>query len=809
MTTKNLSFDALDLQHIFEQAASWSSSEDLETIRNALDTVTYDALRSDGSKALFDAFEHSINPRTKTLLRGALFPNEPSPLRHLVNAGEVRMALTFAGQAQDYMQDLERLYQIAESRTLIDKCCDALVQEFEAGARLSGLHPLGIDARRWVIDPSSRPDSVYLASSAVSQPLIFVTQMAQFIALGRIGFESDRIREWCVATTGHSQGIMPAIIAAEGLETDALIERAALVTRYMLWQGIEMQSAFGPALSEGHAMAAVTGLDLAEVETYLADTSVCISLHNAFRRVVISGHPHEIEAVLSRIDRAYQRLLNSYEAGQSSRPPQPLIERLSVSAPFHSSLVADCMPALRNRMTLLELDLSADDSVIPVVRYETGKVWEGECIIESQTINQVRWPVALKGLRDHGITHIIDAGPGAGVSAISALEVRGYGIGVIPVATQRGEYTLLSGQRVKGTASRAWATYAPTLVTRGNGTTALENQFTKTTGYPPIFVPGMTPTTVEAPIIAESANAGYLAELAGGGQTSEMIFRERAEELRERLKPGTGYLINTLYLDPYLWQLQIGKQRLVQKLRHEGHPILGVTISAGIPPTDEALELLKEFEGLGMYLNSLKVGSAEQIQQALEIADAHEGTIILQVEGGAAGGHHSFESLEAMLLTWYARIRRRQNCLLTVGGGIGNSNRVAELLNGTWSERFGLPKMPVDAVYLGTALMACKEVATSKAVKKTLVATKGTPKFVGRGLSVGGVRSGRSGLGADIHYVDNHAAKTSAFLDSVAGDAAKVAASRDKIIDMLSRTAKPYFGDVCDMTYLEMLERLV
>ena len=117
--------------------------------------------------------------------------------------------------------------------------------------------------------------------------------------------------------------------------------------------------------------------------------------------------------------------------------------------------------------------------------------------------------------------------------------------------------------------------------------------------------------------------------------------------------------------------------------------------------------------------------------------------------------------------------------------------------------------MPVDAVYLGTALMACREAATSEAVKETLVSTRGTSKFVARGQTAGGVRSGRSGLGADIHYVDNHAARTSAFLDTVAGDADAVTENRDKIIKMLSKTAKPYFGDIDSITYADLLKRLV
>ncbi|MFV0318203.1 MAG: fatty acid synthase subunit beta domain-containing protein, partial [Microthrixaceae bacterium] len=44
-------------------------------------------------------------------------------------------------------------------------------------------------------------------------------------------------------------------------------------------------------------------------------------------------------------------------------------------------------------------------------------------------------------------------------------------------------------------------------------------------------------------------------------------------------------------------------------------------------------------------------------------------------------------------------------------------------------------------------------------------------------------------------------------LDEVAGDEEAVAERREEIVDALARTAKPYFGEVAEMTYLEILER--
>ena len=69
--------------------------------------------------------------------------------------------------------------------------------------------------------------------------------------------------------------------------------------------------------------------------------------------------------------------------------------------------------------------------------------------------------------------------------------------------------------------------------------------------------------------------------------------------------------------------------------------------------------------------------------------------------------------------------------------------------------------------------------------------------------------SGRSQLGADIHEIDNTASRCGRLLDEVAGDADAVADRRDEIIAAMADTAKPYFGDVADMTYLQWLQRYV
>ena len=93
--------------------------------------------------------------------------------------------------------------------------------------------------------------------------------------------------------------------------------------------------------------------------------------------------------------------------------------------------------------------------------------------------------------------------------------------------------------------------------------------------------------------------------------------------------------------------------------------------------------------------------------------------------------------------------------------------------------------MPVDGVLVGTAAMATKEATTSDSVKQLLVDTPGITRdvnggWVGAGRSGGGVTSGRSQLGADIHEIDNVASRCGALLDQVAGDAEAALAAQGR-----------------------------
>lgn len=81
----------------------------------------------------------------------------------------------------------------------------------------------------WLLTRSTRPPVPYLASCAVSLPLIGLVQMCQFMVTGRIlGYKTPK--EFATSmkgATGHSQGVVTATVIAMGGDSwDEYIQNA-------------------------------------------------------------------------------------------------------------------------------------------------------------------------------------------------------------------------------------------------------------------------------------------------------------------------------------------------------------------------------------------------------------------------------------------------------------------------------------------------------------------------------------------------------------------------------------------------------
>jgi len=717
-----------------------------------------------------------------------------------LNAGEP-YAVAFGGQGSAWLETLEELVTSAgiesELATLAGEA-ELLLEP--VASELVVVRPIGFEPLSWIRALAAEepvPSAKQLTSAAVSVPGVLLTQIAAVRALARQGMDLTATPP--VAVAGHSQGVLGVeALKAAGTQDVALLALAQLVgaagTLVARRRGISV-------LGDRPPMVSVTNAEPERIyellEEFATDVRTVLppvlSIRNGRRSVVITGTPEQ----LSRFELYCEQIAEAEAAERKNKSRggavfNPVFDPVQVEVGFHTPRLADAVDIVGRWAEAVGLDVGL-----------------ARAMADAILVQQVDWVDEVTALHDAGARWILDLGPGDILTRLTAPVIRGLGVGIVPAATRGGQRNLFTVGAVPEVA-KPWSSYAPSLVGLPDGSVKLSTKFTRLTGRSPILLAGMTPTTVDAKIVAAAANAGHWAELAGGGQVTEPIFDERIAELTTLLEPGRAIQFNSLFLDPYLWKLQLGGKRLVQKARQSGAPIDGVVVSAGIPELEEAVELIDELGKVGIAHVVFKPGTVEQIRSVIRIAaEVPTKPVIAHIEGGRAGGHHSWEDLDDLLLTTYSELRSRSNITVCVGGGIGTPERAAEYLSGRWAQAYGHPLMPVDGILVGTAAMACQEATTSPAVKQMLVDTLGTDQWVGAGKAVNGMASGRSQLGADIHEIDNAASRCGRLLDEVAGDADAVAERRDEIIAAMAVTAKPYFGDVGEMTYLQWLRRFV
>ncbi|OBF49098.1 3-oxoacyl-ACP synthase [Mycobacterium sp. 852002-53434_SCH5985345] len=717
-----------------------------------------------------------------------------------LTAGEP-YAVAFGGQGSAWLETLEELVSSAGVESDLATLAGEVELLLEPVAKeLVVVRPIGFEPLAWVRALAAEdpvPSDKHLTSAAVSIPGVLLTQIAAVRALARQGMDLKATPP--VAVAGHSQGVLAVEALKAGGARDAeLLAMAQLIgaagTLVARRRGISV-------LGDRPPMVSVTNADPERISRLLDEFAQdvrtvlppVLSIRNGRRSVVITGTPEQ----LSRFELYCQQISEKEEADRKNKLRggdvfSPVFDPVQVEVGFHTPRLADGIDIVGGWAEKVGLDVALARE-----------------LTEAILVRRVDWVEEISRVHEAGARWILDLGPGDILTRLTAPVIRGLGVGIVPAATRGGQRNLFTVGAVPEVA-RAWSTYAPTVVRLPDGRVKLSTKFTRLTGRSPILLAGMTPTTVDAKIVAAAANAGHWAELAGGGQVTEEIFAGRVHELATLLEPGRTYQFNALFLDPYLWKLQVGGKRLVQKARQSGAAIDGLVISAGIPDLEDAVELIEELNDVGISHVVFKPGTVEQIRSVIRIAtEVPTKPVIMHIEGGRAGGHHSWEDLDDLLLATYSELRSRPNITVCVGGGIGTPERAAEYLSGRWAQAYGFPLMPIDGILVGTAAMATKEATTSPSVKRMLVETQGTQQWVGAGKAVGGMASSRSQLGADIHEIDNSASRCGRLLDEVAGDAEAVAERRDEIIAAMANTAKPYFGDVADMTYLQWLRRYV
>ncbi|PLW42844.1 hypothetical protein PCANC_06854 [Puccinia coronata f. sp. avenae] len=760
--------------------------------------------------------------RAYYLARHALPNNVPDlpslPVGRLWKHDEPQKKLVgvFGGQGvnETYWQELVNLYDLYSPilQAFLESANHRLqVLSSSDHAQASFLYQYhGIQVLKWLHEPSSKPPTLYLASCAVSLPLIGLVQIAHYITLGSAqGLSPNQLSSQLSAgVTGHSQGIVVAALIAGQLpstkDTWSEFSQSALHAITSLFHiGFHGSVAFPQtslppklvditAENEGvpTPMLAVIGLSLDYLQkcidtipSHLPEDSLLVepahaqvSLFNGSKAFVVTGPPRTLAGLVSVLRKS------KAEPGRdqsripfSKRLPVFSMRFLPIAVPFHSHHLQGCTS--RMMCPVADGGVGQEEQAwweahkaslgCSVFNTETGDDMRAEkrgfleSLADQIFTRPIKWTQACAFPDD--TTHIIDFGLGAlsGIGSLVARNTEGKGQRIVfaglPASGQGNKIMNEVYDSTQIIREQRWSEkYKVRLVKTKDGRLQIDTPFSRLLSKPPLMVAGMTPCTVPAAFNAAVMNAGYHVELAGGGHYNAKALRSKISAIRAKLqKPGLGFTLNALYINQRQWAFQLP---LWIQMRKEGLPMEGFVVAAGIPSTEKAKEIIDGLREAGIKHVSFKPGSVDGIRQVINIAAANPGfPVICQWTGGRAGGHHSCEDFHQPILATYAGIRSQPNLILVVGSGFGSAEDVYPYLTGQWSrDRFGVEMMPFDGVLFASRMMVAKEAATSQSVKELIVQAAGVPDEEWEGTyerETGGIITVTSELGEPIHKI--------------------------------------------------------
>ena len=198
------------------------------------------------------------------------------------------------------------------------------------------------------------------------------------------------------AVAGHSLGEYSALVAAQVM---TLADALPLVR----FRAQAMQAAVPVGVG---AMAAILGLDSAAVIEGCAQAAASFGEasgevveavnFNDPKQTVIAGTKAGVDAGCARLK------------AMGAKRALPL----AVSAPFHSSLMKPAAEALRERLATLRFSAP---QIAVINNIDVASPTAGDAIRDAlyrQAFGPVRWVEVVRALRERGLTHVVECGPG-------------------------------------------------------------------------------------------------------------------------------------------------------------------------------------------------------------------------------------------------------------------------------------------------------------------------------------------------------------------------------------------------------------
>ena len=368
--------------------SSYTSTKDIHNLTATFGTET--------RKTILSAYFEAI--ATLQAQGVAEIPSGPEPaLLSAAAKGKASIFALFGGQGTNevYFDELQALYDIY--KPFVAPYLSSTIQVLKSLAEEeqdTTYYTYGFDVISWLDDPSLRPSVPYLASVPISFPLIALTQLVQYLVVCKVvRLTPGELRARMSGATGHSQGLVSAVVLAASGTFESFIENSCKALKWMFYSGLRGQQAF-PVVSvepdlvqdsvnggEGvpSPMLSITGLNLHEVESHITTTNahlpsnshLHVSLHNGPRAFVVTGPARALHGLVNSLRKVRAPSgLDQSKIPFSQRKPVFSVRFLVVGVPYHSEYLNGTTDQL---LEDLEEELwQPRDLKIPVFNTEDG-----------------------------------------------------------------------------------------------------------------------------------------------------------------------------------------------------------------------------------------------------------------------------------------------------------------------------------------------------------------------------------------------------------------------------------------------------
>ena len=232
-----------------------------------------------------------------------------------------------------------------------------------------------------------------LALTTNTQPVMLVAGVAAF----RVWMAETGVAPAYVA--GHSLGEYTALVANGALT----LAQAAPLVRF---RAQAMQDAVPVGVG---AMAAILGLDATKI------IAACVRISSATAEfdlqendvVEAANFNDPLQTVIAGSKAAVDK---ACEVLQSEGAKRALL--LQVSAPFHSSLMKPAAEMLKEKLAetaFAPLQIPLINNIDVVVETDVARIRDA---LYRQAFGAVRWVECIRAIKSHGVSHIIECGPG-------------------------------------------------------------------------------------------------------------------------------------------------------------------------------------------------------------------------------------------------------------------------------------------------------------------------------------------------------------------------------------------------------------